>query len=277
MNWKSAGKVLCRAAREMWITPGLERLAQHFEHAAVPFGQLVEEQHAVMRERNLAGPRVAAAADQRDGARRVMRRAVRAHPPCSRRKPAGERGDRRGGERLFLGQRRQEARQPLREHRLAGAGRADHQQAVRAGCGDGERSLRGLLAAHVGEIGRGRSRASATLGREARAEPATRGRSDAPQTARSDGRRIDRRVAHAHRLGRALPPAARRRGRRGARTAPSAARRGSAATPRPTPARRRTRCAAARCREPGRSPRGCRSRSAGRSGRTPSADRRARD
>ena len=87
-------RALPRRARDV-DHAGLERLAQHFEHAAIPFGQLVEEQHAVMRERDLAGPRIAAAADERHGARRVMRRAKRAHAPARRREAAGERRDRR--------------------------------------------------------------------------------------------------------------------------------------------------------------------------------------
>ena len=62
---------------------GLEGFAQHFEHVAVELGQLVEEQHAVMRERDLSGPRHRAAADQRDRRCRVVRRAERARLPCA--------------------------------------------------------------------------------------------------------------------------------------------------------------------------------------------------
>ena len=55
--------------------------------------------------------------------------------------------------RLSCGrQRRQDRRQPPGEHRLAGAGRADHQDVVPAGGGDGQRPLGELLAADVGEI-----------------------------------------------------------------------------------------------------------------------------
>ena len=36
---------------------GLERLAQRFEAGSLPLGQLVQEQHAVVRERDLARPR----------------------------------------------------------------------------------------------------------------------------------------------------------------------------------------------------------------------------
>ncbi len=53
-----------------------------------------------------------------------------------------------------LGQRhrRQDARQAAREHRLAAAGRADHQDVVAAGGRDLERALRVILPFHFGEI-----------------------------------------------------------------------------------------------------------------------------
>src|SRR5258706_8292223 len=68
---------LARGARN-GDAAGLERFAQGFEYLAVEFGQLVQEQHAVVRERYLAGARVAAPADQRDAGSRVVRRAERA-------------------------------------------------------------------------------------------------------------------------------------------------------------------------------------------------------
>ena len=37
---------------------GLERLAQRIQHLRLEFGQLVEKQHAIMRERYLSGPRL---------------------------------------------------------------------------------------------------------------------------------------------------------------------------------------------------------------------------
>ena len=55
-----------------------ERLAQHFERLAVELGQLVEEEHAVVGERDLARRGRRAAADQAGVADRVMRRAERA-------------------------------------------------------------------------------------------------------------------------------------------------------------------------------------------------------
>ena len=50
-------------------------------------------------------------------------------------------------------ERRQDAGQAARQHRLARAGRPDEQQVVAAGGGDLERAPRERLAAHVGEVG----------------------------------------------------------------------------------------------------------------------------
>ena len=60
-------------------------------------------------------------------------------------------------ERLLEARRRQDPRQPPRQHRLARARRADHQQVVAAGGGDLERALGVLLPAHVGQVGRRRA------------------------------------------------------------------------------------------------------------------------
>ena len=38
----------------MVTRPSLERLAQHFQHVALELRQLVEEEHAVVREADLA-------------------------------------------------------------------------------------------------------------------------------------------------------------------------------------------------------------------------------
>jgi hypothetical protein len=50
-----------------------ERLAQRFEHGAAELGQLIEKQHAVVRQRHLAGPGDGPAADQRRRAGGVVR------------------------------------------------------------------------------------------------------------------------------------------------------------------------------------------------------------
>jgi hypothetical protein len=57
----------------------LERLAQRVEHARVELRQLIEEQHALMRRRNLAGLGADAAAGQRRHAGGMVRAAER--PP----------------------------------------------------------------------------------------------------------------------------------------------------------------------------------------------------
>jgi hypothetical protein len=85
--------------------PRFERLAQHFEHASIPLRWFVEEKHAVVGKRNLAGSGIAAAADQRHRRRGVMRRAIRTPAPEFRPKTGGERMYCSSLERLVLGQR----------------------------------------------------------------------------------------------------------------------------------------------------------------------------
>ena len=72
-----------RGARDRDVA-GLQRLAQRFERGAREFRQLVEEQHAVVRQRDLARPRRRAAAHQRHRAGRVMRRCRSAASPSAR-------------------------------------------------------------------------------------------------------------------------------------------------------------------------------------------------
>ena len=49
-----------------------ERLAEHFEHACAELRQLVEEEHAAVRERDLAGAGPVATADEAGVANRVV-------------------------------------------------------------------------------------------------------------------------------------------------------------------------------------------------------------
>ena len=117
-----------------------ERLAQRVEHDGRELGQLVEEERAVMRERDLAraGAR-APPADERDRRCAVVRRAERAG--------ADETGGGRGaGGRVDLGdfqrrverERREDRREAAREHRLADARRPDVEEMVRSRGRDGE-------------------------------------------------------------------------------------------------------------------------------------------
>jgi hypothetical protein len=142
---------------------GLERLAQRVEHARIELGKLVEKQHAAVRERDLAGPRAQAAADQRRHARRMMRRAERS--PVGERAAvelAGDRGDHRDLEQLGRRERWQDRGKARRQHRFAGAGRPDHQQVMPARGRDLERALGALLAADVLQV-EGRLGARANL------------------------------------------------------------------------------------------------------------------
>ena len=52
---------------------GLQRLPQRIEHRALEFGELVEKQHAAMRERHFARPRAQSATDQGRHRRGMMR------------------------------------------------------------------------------------------------------------------------------------------------------------------------------------------------------------
>ncbi len=106
-----------------------------------------------MCERDFSRPRVQTAADQSRHAGGMVRRAERA--PIGQRAAfdlAGDRGDHGNFEQFGRRQRRQDRGQPRREHRFAGAGRADHEQVVAAGRGDFERAFRAFLALDVGKV-----------------------------------------------------------------------------------------------------------------------------
>jgi hypothetical protein len=131
----------------------LERLAQRIERLRRKLRQFVEEEHAVMRERDLARPRAQPAADQRRHAGGMVRGAER--PAVGKRAPfdlAGHRRDHGDFEQLLRHERRQDGGEPRRQHRLARAGRADHEEVMPAGGGDLERALRALLPLDVLEV-----------------------------------------------------------------------------------------------------------------------------
>ena len=80
---------------------GLERLAQRIEHLRRELRKLVEEQHAVMGERDLARPHAQAAADHRRHRGRMVRRAERpAVGQLAAGELAGDRGDHRDFEQF---------------------------------------------------------------------------------------------------------------------------------------------------------------------------------
>ncbi len=95
----------------------LQRLAQRIQHARIELRQLVEEQHALMRQRDLAGLCAHAAAGQRGHAGGMMRRAER---PLRRQRAtfdlAGDGGD-HGDFKQFGGrERRQDRGQARGQH-----------------------------------------------------------------------------------------------------------------------------------------------------------------
>ena len=133
----------------------LERLAQDVERAALEFRHLVEQQHAVMRQADLAGPGLWAAADERGRRDGVMRRAKRTlrEQAAFGRHQSRRRVHGRRLERLFEGPRRQQSRQPPGQHRLASPRRTGEQQVVMSGGSNLEGAPRQRLTVHIGQIG----------------------------------------------------------------------------------------------------------------------------
>ncbi len=104
----------------------LERLPQRVDRRRREGADLVEEEHPAVREAHLARPRDAPAAHEARGRDGVVRGAERAprDQRTARVEQPGHRVDAGDLDRLVQGQRRQDAGQAAREHRLAGAGRA---------------------------------------------------------------------------------------------------------------------------------------------------------
>ena len=132
----------------------LKRLAHDFENVAGKLGQLVEKEQAVVRQRDFAGARHDAAADEAGVGDGVVRRAEGALRDQARAgfENAGDGVNLGGFERFFEGERGEDRRQALGEHGFAGAGRADHENVVAAGRGHFKSALGGLLAAHIAEV-----------------------------------------------------------------------------------------------------------------------------
>ena len=154
-SMKRVGKTITRWARTIVDAPVLERLAQRLQRRPRELRQLVEEQHAAVRERRLAGLRRRRRRRPGRPAEIVWcgaRNGRRADEPAAPCRPAID-WMRVTSIASCAGQRRQQRRQPPREHRLAGAGRAVQEQVVAAGGGDLERRDERVVAAHVGEVG----------------------------------------------------------------------------------------------------------------------------
>ena len=254
---------------------GLERLAQRIEHLRV---ELRAARRGTARRDGRARLRPAAVACRRrpappcspNDAARGTGASCRCAPPA--RSPAKL--------RIMLTssisarrERRQDRGQPLRQHRLARAGRPDHQQIVPAGRRDFERALGRLLALDVAQVGHG---LDAWVRRRQRAPQRLQSLEVIDQLQQICGARIamsaaahaasapqsrDRSVPCRARWRRS-PREARRRWSRSSRRAPSRRARNSL---RSHPGRRR------------RSPPSARARWEGRNGSLPSAGRPGRD
>ena len=107
-----------------------------------------------MGERDFAGARDYASADQAGIGDGVMRGAIGAlaDEAAAGVEDSGDAVDFGGLERFFESERRQDGGHALGQHGFAGAGRADHQDVVASGAGDFDGALGGLLAADVFEI-----------------------------------------------------------------------------------------------------------------------------
>ena len=134
---------------------GLHGLTQGFQHLPAKLGKLVQEQHAFVCQTDLARPRVLAAADDGHHRGTVVGAAVGATLGELAAEPAADAGDHAHFQHLGRIERREQADQAGSQHRLAGTGRAGHQQVVVSGSRDLQRPLRGLLALHVTQVGAG--------------------------------------------------------------------------------------------------------------------------
>ncbi len=132
----------------------LHRLAQHLEHVLAELGQLVQKQHAAVREADFARPRIRPAPDQPGVGDRVMRRAERPprHERLAERQRPRDRMDLGGFERLIQTHLGEGRRQAPGKHRLPAPWRPHHQDVVSAGGRDLERALGVRLPLHLGEV-----------------------------------------------------------------------------------------------------------------------------
>lgn len=132
----------------------LERLTHDLEHVPVVFGQLVEKQHAVVRERYLARLELRSAR-HRGGGERVVRRAEGALAQYGALfvRQTADAPDTGGLHRLLAAHVRQYAGETLGEHRFARTRRPDHEHIVPARGGDFERALDVFLSLDLGIVG----------------------------------------------------------------------------------------------------------------------------
>ena len=150
-----------------------QRLPQRVKRGPRKLRQLVQKQHAVVRQRNLARNSLSPAADKRRHGSAVVRRTER--PSQIQFAPrrqffvqhARDRLNHRIFQRLTQRQRRQDGNQPFRQHCLSRTRRPRHQKVVSARRSDKHRPFRTLLPLDVGivNIVNRRARTSLPAGR----------------------------------------------------------------------------------------------------------------
>ncbi|AKJ01269.1 Hypothetical protein AA314_02895 [Archangium gephyra] len=132
----------------------LQRLPQHLQHVLAELGQLVEEEHPVVRQGQLPGPRGRAAAHQPRVGDGVVGRAEGplAHHRLLVSQQAEHGVDLRHLQRLVERHRGEDAGQSPGQHRLARARWTAHQDVVATGGGQLQRRLDVRLSPHVGHV-----------------------------------------------------------------------------------------------------------------------------
>jgi len=131
-----------------------EGLAQHLQYVFFEFRQFVEEKQTVMCHRNLSRARIAAAPDQPgigDGMMGVTEGAL-GDQGLLVVEQTHDRVDLGGFQGFGEAQVGENRRHPACQHGLAAAGRADHQDIMRAGRCDLQSALGLLLAAYFGKV-----------------------------------------------------------------------------------------------------------------------------
>src|SRR5829696_4531949 len=130
-------------------------LTQSLQRGPAKLGQLVEKQHPVMRERNLARPRIAAASGEPRGGNGMVRRPER---PLRHKRPvalAASTVHLGHFYALLHGERRQNSGHPPRKHGLARTRWTTHDYVMRSSRGNFEGALGVSLPCYVGKVLRG--------------------------------------------------------------------------------------------------------------------------
>jgi len=138
-------------------------LAHHFERGPFEFRKLIQKQHAIVGETDLARTWKRAAAEKSDIADGVMGRTKwsRRNKRSLAVQKSGDAVNLGGFDRFVERHRRNNRRHPFRQHRFAGTGRSNHENVVATRNRDFDCALHVSLAFHVGKIDVARQRENA--------------------------------------------------------------------------------------------------------------------